>query len=744
MEMEDISQAAAATPASNGGNAGNNHNDNKADSSNETELSSSTAEGGRKSTNRSSSSSDPITATTSVTEATGEEDVELAQLATTWSATTTQQLQQLDNDQGGNRSDGAPTTINDNIEDQPLVTRAPVTSMSSYSSSLAFCNSTPRLAKIMLPLLCIATHVMFYYGQTAPMWKLRAYANVSVWANATGYTARRSFDVVGLDYDQPFQYVEQEDVQTFTYAFAIQHLWEAKGLPSTTLPRIAAVLLIIFSGVWPHLKLIWLNMTWFFGKPVSRTRTLHWLSTLGKWSLADVLVVCVMVGVLHLDWIVKPDDIKAGVVDDMPELLEILNSLYSTNELCDKFLKITCDDQKRLDRVTKCKACRALVNEAFTRPGWTQSTGRAILDGVDTSGGGLATLRVVGMRGIYAFSGAVIISILLSLIIDIFDHRSKVFSQKLSQQEIGRRRLERVMRSTRRGQRDPADDEFEDPLQEPLLLSSNDDSGTSGPSPLEVDFGSEEVSAPRSRINTSLFSCFFIVMGFITTALIFAGIDLDTMERQVSGAGPMLLHDILGVDWQRDYSLRSLMWTTGAAGSWDYLLMGTFALFIVVGPAIRAVLLNSVTVFDRCRVPVGCLAVLINFVGAFCSWEVFAIAIVMVQMLMPSITNTIINNPVCGKISDDGSCLQVEFNILPNSFSTIAVGGFLLIIMSWQVFIRATDYADSATAVPPSSQPARIMPPNHNYQRLQLVGQQTSEDEADPQLEEVVFETNQV
>ena len=45
------------------------------------------------------------------------------------------------------------------------------------------------------------------------------------------------------------------------------------------------------------------------------------------------------------------------------------------------------------------------------------------------------------------------------------------------------------------------------------------------------------------------------------------GRKLHTMERQVDGAAPVLLHDILGVNWERKYSLQSLMWTTGAAGS---------------------------------------------------------------------------------------------------------------------------------------------------------------------------------
>ena len=125
------------------------------------------------------------------------------------------------------------------------------------------------------------------------MWKLHVNATVDVWANATEYTARRTFDVLGLDYDIPIKVNEAKDVQTFTYMFAITELWEAKNLPGTALPRTAAILLIIFSGLWPHLKLIMLNLTWFFGKhKMRRTTTLSWLAALGSTFL---LLACLLV-----------------------------------------------------------------------------------------------------------------------------------------------------------------------------------------------------------------------------------------------------------------------------------------------------------------------------------------------------------------------------------------------------------------------------------------------------------------
>lgn len=617
-------------------------------------------------------------------------------------------------------------------------------------TALAFCDTTPWLARILFPSVCIITHFLFYYGQTAPMWKLRMVADIDVWANATDFTTKQTFNLVGLKYDNHFLYQEDRDVQTFTYYFAIHHLWQAKGLQGTMLPRLAAVLLIVFSGIWPHVKLAWLQATWFFRKQAAaRTTTLQWLSTLGKWSLADVLVVCVMVGVLNLDWIVDPAAIKDGVISDLPAILQIVESQYDETGLCNKLLKLHCQNAKKAATRAKCRACTSVVTEAYTRPDWAQSTGKSLLAGVDTSGGGTATLRVLGMRGIYAFCGAVIVSILLSLMVDIFDHRAK---RELRRQQERERAL--VMGETQRArpQGQQAVRETSSPiisaeqqLQEPLL---GGDAGRA--TPLELDTGDDEhfmISNNNQRPNASLFTYRFFVMATGTTMLVMAAVDWDTMERKLFGAGPQMLHDILGVDWERNYSLRSLMWTTGAHGGWDYMLMTTFGLFCVLGPVIRAVLLLLVALLDRCRLPVEPVANLVNFIGAFCSWEVFAIAIVMVQMLMPSITNTIIQNKVCEKISDDGSCLQVEFNILPWTFWSIVLGGVLLIAVACVAISRGTDRSTTTSRAARLSSRAllrsNVMTPNHDYERLQGVGQGTSESVEDG-LHELVFETNQV
>ena len=78
----------------------------------------------------------------------------------------------------------------------------------------------------------------------------------------------------------------------------------------------------------------------------------------------------------------------------------------------------------------------------------------------------------------------------------------------------------------------------------------------------------------------------------------------------------------------------------------------------------------------------------IDFVGAFCAWEVFTVAILMVDLLMPSITNTIIRDKRCKLLSQDSqSCLEVEFD-MRHTFWVVIGSGILL----WIVSLRIRNY----------------------------------------------------
>jgi hypothetical protein len=557
-----------------------------------------------------------------------------------------------------------------------------------HKTSLAWAPTTPFLASIIIPLLTLATHALFIYGQREPMWRLMRRQHVDVWANATAFDSRTFFDTVGLHHELHFTTDQDQDVKTFTYSYAMTELWRARRMPGKFFPRLAAVLLFIFSGVWPHLKLLILNLTWVVARhPVRRTRLLHWLSILGKWSLADVLVVCVMVGVLNLDWDVDPEQIKQGFSDQMPVVIHAISSLYSSGEICRHFLGYSCENPHNFNHKLRCSACLNGVETAFHHPEWAGGTGKSILQGIDTSGGGSVQLRVVGMRGIYAFCLAVIVSICLSLAVDVFDNRAR---RALEQEQADL--------TSSRSTNEIYPDETPLTLSEEMLSEVDENGSSSASEPLlngtsqhrsrlplangasDGDYFDPSLYVPRYYFSQT--RIMLTIASFVVLILVVCAAALPTMERRLNGTIPHLLHDILGVVWTRDYSLSSLVRTTGVAGGWDLLLMATFSLFVVFGPILRASLCIFGLIVPLPKSVRKTVMHAIDFLGAFCALEVFIVAVFMVDLLMPAITSTIINKPQCGQIYPGSSCLEVEFAIMWRTFALIFVGGSSLIVVA--------------------------------------------------------------
>ena len=82
-----------------------------------------------------------------------------------------------------------------------------------------------------------------------------------------------------------------------TFINSIQAAWNGDA-------KLLAVIIVLFSGIWPYLKNIILVMIWYIpASPQTQTATLLWLSRLSKYTLVDVFaVIGVLVGVqLQLD-----------------------------------------------------------------------------------------------------------------------------------------------------------------------------------------------------------------------------------------------------------------------------------------------------------------------------------------------------------------------------------------------------------------------------------------------------------
>ncbi|GBG27242.1 Hypothetical Protein FCC1311_034642 [Hondaea fermentalgiana] len=80
----------------------------------------------------------------------------------------------------------------------------------------------------------------------------------------------------------------KDDVFNFTILTSLRHFWNghAYGL---------AILIGTFSGCWPYIKIFTMLCLWFIpAREKLRGKLLHWLDVLGKWSLVDAYVLCLM------------------------------------------------------------------------------------------------------------------------------------------------------------------------------------------------------------------------------------------------------------------------------------------------------------------------------------------------------------------------------------------------------------------------------------------------------------------
>lgn len=520
--------------------------------------------------------------------------------------------------------------------------------------SLAFSPMNGTCTRLIVSFLAILAHCLFLYGQTAPMWSLTAVSDVDVWANATTFLSKKTFSSLGLDNEWHLVYGEEHEFVNFTYAFGIKQLWEAKELSSIFWARVAAIALILFSGIWPHVKLFFLHLGWFIPQEEKgRSTCFYWLGAFGKWTLADVFVICVMVGVVNLSWVVDPGVIKSGVVSELPIAVTVAKEMYSQTEACNKFLGYSCDNPDWQHKV-QCQICKGVVNEAYNHPEWSEGVGREILNGVNTSGGGTCQMHVKGLLGVHAFCIATIISLLLSCFLDHLDHKARIWTSR-----------------NRRG------------TDASIMNNSDPDPDLVAAGVLTLRPLPENCSILYRRI-PYLHVCSYIILALsacVTAFMVAFAVSAPTMSRSVDGAFPQILHDVLGIDFSQDYSLSSLVEVSGEAGGLDTVLMLTFGIFVAVGPILRGVLCVIYLLVPLTQDSQQSLVLAINSVGSFCAWEVFVAALYMVQMEMADITNTLIILPECVHISEDGSCLEVEFDMMP-SFGLIILGGLLLLMVS--------------------------------------------------------------
>ena len=90
-----------------------------------------------------------------------------------------------------------------------------------------------------------------------------------------------------------------------------------------------AAIIFFFSMAFPIVKITALAIIWFVKLPEeSRTRLLHWLGILGKWSMLDVFIVAIMIVLVKLGPFVKVEPRPGVYVFCAAIIASMLTTMY--------------------------------------------------------------------------------------------------------------------------------------------------------------------------------------------------------------------------------------------------------------------------------------------------------------------------------------------------------------------------------------------------------------------------------
>ena len=90
-----------------------------------------------------------------------------------------------------------------------------------------------------------------------------------------------------------------------------------------------ATILFFFSIIFPIVKLLALAILWFVRlRQDNRTRLLHWLGLLGKWSMLDVFVVAILIVLVKLGPMVRVEPRVGVYVFTAAIIASMLTAMY--------------------------------------------------------------------------------------------------------------------------------------------------------------------------------------------------------------------------------------------------------------------------------------------------------------------------------------------------------------------------------------------------------------------------------
>jgi len=374
------------------------------------------------------------------------------------------------------------------------------------------------------------------------------------------------------------------------------------GCKATSYPGAhSAIVLFAVSFVWPHLKLVLLHLFYYLRLSAGMRRNgLYWFALFGKWSLADVLVMAVVIGLFNIQ-----------VTTSYTELWEDLQA----NDFEKVCIELCLTNTTQFGNETTYGGCAAGCDR------FIDVAGHLLTPKLIPSSQLYVKLRLFGLGSVYAFCVAVIVSLATGVWIDHLDDML-LFELRGDHAYDRRRRRAKALRSELRSQADHAPAAVDDspihrnlPQLEHTPIHTNDplvEDANCCPQLMPPEYThsstarwSEEklihrqYGMPPERLDERLginqvgCSCggwlvhaMHVVLLIVLLAVLLVSQFAPTFKRVVGGGIPQFL-EVAGIDFDQEYNLWEIPRETAQEGGLDYLMAGSFLVFVLLAPILR-------------------------------------------------------------------------------------------------------------------------------------------------------------
>jgi len=179
---------------------------------------------------------------------------------------------------------------------------------------------------------------------------------------------------------------------------------------------------------------------------------------------------------------------------------------------------------------------------------------------------------------------------------------------------------------------------------------------------------------------------FHVTMVLVQLVMIIGTFSLPAFKRVVTGSLPALLSQA-GIDFEKHVSLLHLPGLVAQGGGLDYLMAGTFTIFIVIAPVLRSLTLLALLVVPMKPTTARWLHINSKRIVAYTALDVMIIATPLIGVAFGPMSEVLVNGdsiPLCKTLDymyDTGEiCMRID--VYPMVGYWFNVGAIVMMLLS--------------------------------------------------------------